>query len=112
MDLEKNLKIINPDLYSSLEDIRKSCAEIWKDRLLPWFTNHNCDHSKEIIQKGSWGRFFTFGIITLVIATFTRSCHGVASSILHKEFSEKREGMFLAVLAHFSSLFNNRYVSS
>ena len=49
MDLEEKLKIANPDLFSSLEDIRKSCAEIWKDRLLPWFTNHNCDHSKEII---------------------------------------------------------------
>ena len=50
MDLEENLKQTNSDLFSSLEDIKKSCAEIWKDRLLPWFTNHDCAHSEEIIH--------------------------------------------------------------
>lgn len=50
MDLEEKLIQANPDLFSYLEDIKKSCGEVWKDRLLPWFTNHNCEHSIEVIQ--------------------------------------------------------------
>ncbi|MDA8089630.1 MAG: hypothetical protein M0Z61_05350 [Nitrospiraceae bacterium] len=49
MDLKEKLKLKNPKLFSDLEGISRFCTEIWKDTLLPWFTNHNCEHSEEII---------------------------------------------------------------
>ena len=42
-------KSMDPRLFSDLQDIEKFCEDVWKDRLLPWFTNHNHDHSREII---------------------------------------------------------------
>lgn len=50
MDLEARLKSLEPGLSDCLADIKKSCLEIWKERLLHWFTNHNCDHSSEIVH--------------------------------------------------------------
>ena len=48
MDLENILKSQNPDLFSCLQDIKKFCSEEWDNKLLPWFTNHDCKHSAEI----------------------------------------------------------------
>jgi hypothetical protein len=42
MDLENILKSQNPVLFSCLQDIKKFCSEEWDDKLLPWFTNHDC----------------------------------------------------------------------
>jgi len=39
----------NTGLFSNLQDIEKFCEGVWKSKLLPWFTNHNPDHSREII---------------------------------------------------------------
>jgi len=50
MDLEKILQSQNPVLFSCLQDIDKFCSETWDDKLLPWFTNHDCVHSKEIVH--------------------------------------------------------------
>ncbi len=50
MDLKDKLKSQNHALYSSLRDIEKFCKDCWKDRLLPWFTNHNHEHSEEVIH--------------------------------------------------------------
>lgn len=36
-------------LFSDLQDIVKFSANVWKTKLLPWFTNHDPDHSREII---------------------------------------------------------------
>jgi tetratricopeptide (TPR) repeat protein len=47
--LEEKLKTQQPKLFDILEAIKKSCHEIWKDRLLPWFTNHDCEHSAEVV---------------------------------------------------------------
>jgi tetratricopeptide (TPR) repeat protein len=49
IDLKQKLKDQSPKLYDALEDIRKFADRVWKDRLLPWFTNHNCENSEEII---------------------------------------------------------------
>ncbi len=49
MELE-NYLASNPKLSQSLDDIKQFCAKIWKDRLLPWFTNHDISHSEEIIS--------------------------------------------------------------
>ena len=43
------LKSMDTGLFSNLQDIEKFCAGVWKSKLLPWFTNHNPDHSREII---------------------------------------------------------------
>ncbi len=50
VDLEQILKNKNESLYYVLKDIEKCSIQIWNDRLLPWFTNHNVGHSKEIIH--------------------------------------------------------------
>lgn len=50
MDLEAILLSKNPDLFSSLQDIKKFCSDTWADKLLPWFTKHDGDHSKEIVH--------------------------------------------------------------
>ncbi|MGD0278498.1 MAG: tetratricopeptide repeat protein [Smithella sp.] len=50
VDLEQILKEKNESLYNVLNDIEKFSRNVWKERLLPWFTNHNTDHSKEIIH--------------------------------------------------------------
>ena len=50
MDLEDKLKLLNADLFGDLQDIKKFCGTVWKDRYLPWFTNHDCKHSKEIVH--------------------------------------------------------------
>ena len=49
MDLEDHLAS-NTKLSQSLDDIKRFCSQIWKDRLLPWFTNHDISHSEEIIS--------------------------------------------------------------
>lgn len=49
IDLKQKLKDKSPKLYDALEDVRKFSEGVWKDRLLTWFTNHNCEHSEEII---------------------------------------------------------------
>ena len=43
------LKSMDTGLFSNLQDIEKFCEGVWKSKLLPWFTNHNPDHSREII---------------------------------------------------------------
>ena len=43
------LKSMDSDLFSDLQDIEKFCEGVWKSKLLPWFTNHNPDHSRELI---------------------------------------------------------------
>ncbi|MBI3813494.1 MAG: HD domain-containing protein [Nitrospinae bacterium] len=50
MDLKEKLKSPNSILYNSLTGIEKFCEDCWKDRLLPWFTNHNYEHSEEVIH--------------------------------------------------------------
>lgn len=50
MDLEQKLKSLNAELFDELGEIKKFCYDVWKDRLLPWFTNHDCEHSKEIVH--------------------------------------------------------------
>lgn len=50
MELVETLRQKNRGLYDCLLDIKKFSLDIWKDKLLPWFTNHNVDHSDEIIQ--------------------------------------------------------------
>ena len=50
VDLELILKEKDEKLYDALKDIEKFSIGVWKDRLLPWFTNHDTDHSKEIIH--------------------------------------------------------------
>ena len=51
MDLENILKSEDyPELFTSLQDIKKFCSETWANGLLPWFTNHNCEHSREIVH--------------------------------------------------------------
>src|ERR1035437_4642197 len=50
VNLEQILKEKNESLYDVLNDIEKFSRNVWKERLLPWFTNHNTDHSKEIIH--------------------------------------------------------------
>ncbi|MFH2047522.1 MAG: hypothetical protein ABIK92_20535 [Pseudomonadota bacterium] len=47
--LVSRLKSMDSKLYSDLQDIEKFCEGVWKSNLLPWFTNHNTDHSREII---------------------------------------------------------------
>ncbi|MBI2470937.1 MAG: tetratricopeptide repeat protein [Planctomycetes bacterium] len=49
MNLEEKLKLY-PDLFKLLEEIVISCGKIWSNTLLPWFTNHDVYHSKEIIH--------------------------------------------------------------
>ncbi|HHT9145935.1 MAG TPA: HD domain-containing protein [Candidatus Wunengus sp. YC61] len=49
MDLEEKLKSY-PNLPKHLEEIKESCNKIWSNILLPWFTNHDVSHSKEIIH--------------------------------------------------------------
>ena len=52
MDLiQKLASYRNPELSETLEDIKKCCLRIiWKNSLLPWFTNHDVSHSEEIIH--------------------------------------------------------------
>jgi len=49
MDLEEKLKQ-SSDLYKSLKEIEEFCNKTWRAPLLPWFTNHDVLHSKEIIH--------------------------------------------------------------
>jgi hypothetical protein len=50
MNLEDKLQSLNSDLFDELGEIKKFCYDVWKDRLLPWFANHDCEHSKEIVH--------------------------------------------------------------
>ena len=50
IELLEELKNRNDKLFQCLQNIRNFSVEVvWKDRLLPWFTNHNTEHSEEII---------------------------------------------------------------
>ena len=49
MDLSQALRESDRKLFDDLQAIKRFSFEIWKDRLLPWFTNHNTEHSEEII---------------------------------------------------------------
>jgi len=40
----------NSQLFDSLEDIKKISENIWRTPYLPWFTKHDCEHSREIIH--------------------------------------------------------------
>src|SRR4030042_3041247 len=40
---------LEPELLRNLQDIERFSKGVWNSRLLPWFTNHNVDHSREII---------------------------------------------------------------
>lgn len=50
MDLVEKLESANPALHSCLDDIRKFCVARWKIPYLSWFTNHDVEHSEEIIH--------------------------------------------------------------
>ena len=50
MDLEDKLKSYDNTLYNSLQGVIRSCEEIWKTPLLPWFTCHGISHSKKLIS--------------------------------------------------------------
>lgn len=45
----KKLKSMSPSLYTDLQAVEKFCEEVWKSNMLPWFTKHDPDHSREII---------------------------------------------------------------
>lgn len=48
LDLEEILKK-DHILYSQFEDVKKFSEKIWENNFMPWFTNHDPEHSKEII---------------------------------------------------------------
>ena len=37
------------ELYREFENIRKVCEDIWRNKLMVWFTNHDTRHSEEIL---------------------------------------------------------------
>ena len=49
LGLVAKLESLDSKLFSDLQDIEKFCESVWQSKLLPWFTNHNPDHSREII---------------------------------------------------------------
>jgi len=49
MVLVAKLKSMDPSLFSDLRDIEKFCEDVWTSKLLPWFTNHDPVHSREVI---------------------------------------------------------------
>lgn len=50
MDLVKRLETKNPSLHNCLQDIKKFCLARWKIPYLSWFTNHDVEHSEEVIH--------------------------------------------------------------
>lgn len=48
--MENHLYNTDKELSKKLGAIKDFCAEVWSDRLLPWFTNHNIEHSNQIIS--------------------------------------------------------------
>lgn len=49
LNLEELLKK-DDKLYSQFEDIKQFSKKIWENNFMPWFTNHDSEHSKEIIS--------------------------------------------------------------